>query len=71
MADRTQAQSGWYGHCKQVLRRFLAHSGIDEGQAQAIVENAAGGRSGSWTTPDVLVADTVNSRFTGGAGRTR
>lgn len=71
VADRTQAQSGWYGHCKQVLRWFLAHSGIDEGQAQAVVENAAGGRSGSWITPDVLVADTVSSRFTGGAGRTR
>lgn len=41
------------------------------GQAQAIVENAAGGRSGSWITPDVLVADTVSSRFAGGAGRTR
>ncbi|MGW4150157.1 hypothetical protein [Streptomyces albogriseolus] len=55
----------------QVLRWFLAHSGIDEGQAQAVVENAADGRFGSWITPDVLVADTVSSRFTGGAGRIR
>lgn len=44
VADRTQAESGWYGHCMQVLRWFLAYSGIDEGQAQDIVENAVGGR---------------------------
>ncbi len=47
VADRTRAESGWYGHCIQVLRRLLAYSGIDEGQAQAIVGKAVGGRFGA------------------------
>ncbi|GAA5215981.1 hypothetical protein GCM10023323_67190 [Streptomyces thinghirensis] len=71
VADRTQAESGWYGHCMQVLRWFLAYSGIDEDQAQAIVENAVGGRFGSWTAPDVPVVDAVSSRFASGVGETR
>ncbi|AWI33016.1 hypothetical protein DDW44_12380 [Streptomyces tirandamycinicus] len=68
VADRTQAESGWYGHCEQVLRWFLACNGIDEGQAQDIVRNAVGGRFGSWIAPDVPVVDAVSSRFAGGVG---
>ncbi|MFD5569458.1 hypothetical protein [Streptomyces cadmiisoli] len=68
VADRTQADSGWYGHCMQVLRWFLAYNGIDEEQAQEIVKNAVGGRFGSWIAPDVLVVDTVSSRFASGLG---
>ncbi|WP_239091487.1 hypothetical protein [Streptomyces sp. SID14478] len=71
VAERTHAESGWYRHCMQVLRWFLAYSGIDEGQAQAIVENAVGGRFGSWTAPDVPVVDAVSSRFAGGVGEIR
>ncbi|WP_228456003.1 hypothetical protein [Streptomyces durbertensis] len=63
VADRTQAESGWYGHCMQVLQWLLAYSGIDEGQAQEIVTNAVGGQFGSWIAPDVPVVDAVSSRF--------
>nr|WP_203607400.1 hypothetical protein [Streptomyces sp. SID11385] len=68
VADRTQAESGWYGHCMQVLRWFLARNGIDEGQAEEIVENAVGGRFGSWIAPDVSVIDAVSSRLARGVG---
>ncbi|WP_431993669.1 hypothetical protein [Streptomyces albogriseolus] len=63
VADKTRAESGWYGHCKQVLGWFLAYNGIDEERAREIVESAIGGRFGSWTAPDVVVVDTVSSRF--------
>lgn len=68
VADRTQAESGWYGHCMQVLRWFLAHNGIDQRRAEEIVNNAVGGRFDSWTAPDVLVVDAVSSRFAIGVG---
>ncbi|WP_338672259.1 hypothetical protein V1460_04440 [Streptomyces sp. SCSIO 30461] len=68
VADRAQAESGWYGHYMQVLRWFLAYNGIDEGQAREIVENAVGGRFGSWIAPDVPVVDAVSSRFASGMG---
>lgn len=71
VADRTQAESGWYGHCMQVLRWFLAYNGIDEGQAQDIVENAVGGRFSSWIAPEVPVVDAVSSQFARGVGGTR
>ncbi|MFJ2176949.1 hypothetical protein ACIOHE_29150 [Streptomyces sp. NPDC087851] len=71
VADRTQAESGWYGHCMQVLRWFLAYNGIDEGQAQEIVKNAVGGRFGSWIAPDVPAVDAVSSRFARGVGGIR
>ncbi|WP_228919646.1 hypothetical protein [Streptomyces sp. DH20] len=63
VADKTRAESGWYGHCKQVLGWFLAYNGIDEERAREIVESAVGSRFDSWTAPDVVVVDTVSSRF--------
>ncbi|MFG2557056.1 hypothetical protein [Streptomyces sp. NPDC048581] len=60
MADRTQAESGWYGHCIQVLEWFLAYNGIDEERAR---ESVVGGRFGSWIAPDVAVVEAVSSRF--------
>ncbi|MER8045255.1 hypothetical protein [Streptomyces sp. NPDC094032] len=63
VADRTRAHSGWYGHCMQVLEWFLAYSGIDEERAREIVESAVGGRFSSWAAPDVVLVDTVSSRF--------
>ncbi|MFB6560532.1 hypothetical protein ACFCYH_16880 [Streptomyces sp. NPDC056400] len=68
VADRTQADSGWYGHCMQVLRWFLAYNGMDEGQTREIVKNAVGGRFGSWISPDVRLVDEVSSRFARGVG---
>ncbi|WP_254711565.1 hypothetical protein [Streptomyces sp. TRM64462] len=55
----------------QVLRWFLAYSGIEECQAQEMVKNAVGGRFGSWIAPDVPVVDAVSSRFAKGVGGTR
>ncbi|MER5890010.1 hypothetical protein ABT160_39810 [Streptomyces sp. NPDC001941] len=66
VADRTQAESGWYGHCMQVLRWFLAYNGVDEGQAGRIVEDAVGGRFGSWIAPGGPVVDAVSVRFARG-----
>lgn len=63
VADRTQAESGWYGHGMQVLGWFLAYNGIGEDRAREIVESAVGGRFGSWIAPDVAVVDAVSSRF--------
>ncbi|MFK4152926.1 hypothetical protein ACI2LV_13225 [Streptomyces fungicidicus] len=71
VADRTQADSGWYGHCMQVLRWFLAYNGIDEGQAGEVVKNAVGGQFGSWIAPDVPVVDAVSSRFARDVGEIR
>ncbi|WP_251058673.1 MULTISPECIES: hypothetical protein [unclassified Streptomyces] len=71
MADRTQAESGWYSHCKHVLEWFLAYNGIEEERAREIVESAVGGRFGSWIEPDVAVVDVVSSRFARTVGGNR
>ncbi|MDG4857882.1 hypothetical protein P8605_06895 [Streptomyces sp. T-3] len=63
VADRTEAESGWYGHCMQVLHWFLASHGIPEERAKHIVENAVGGRFDSWMAPDATVVDEVSTRF--------
>jgi hypothetical protein len=68
VADRTQAASGWYGHCMQVLRWFLAYNGISDGRAEEIVRAAVGGRFRSWVAPDVPVVDAVSERFARGVG---
>lgn len=71
VADRTRAESGWYGHCEQVLQWFLADNGIGEGRGEEIVESAVGGRFGSWIAPDLSVVDAVSSRFANGVGEIR
>ncbi|MFC8290654.1 hypothetical protein ACFUJ0_07210 [Streptomyces sp. NPDC057242] len=63
VADRTHTDSGWYGHCKQVLGWFLARNGVEEKRAGEIVESAVGGRFGSWVEPDAAVVDAVSSQF--------
>jgi hypothetical protein len=63
VADRTQAESGWYGHCEQVLGWLLAYNGVEEGRAGDIVESAVGGRFGSWIAPDATVVDAVSAKF--------
>ncbi|BDH05304.1 hypothetical protein [Streptomyces seoulensis] len=70
VADRTHAESGWYGHCTQVLGWFLAYHGVEEDQAQEIIEKAVGGRFDSWIAPDVTTVDAVSSRFARGVGET-
>ncbi|MET7986563.1 MULTISPECIES: hypothetical protein [unclassified Streptomyces] len=63
VAERTQAESGWYGHCMQVLTWFLTRNGVDEERAREIVDGAVGGRFGSWIAPEATVVDSVSSRF--------
>ncbi|MET9532556.1 MULTISPECIES: hypothetical protein [unclassified Streptomyces] len=63
VADRTRAESGWYGHCMQVLAWFLTCSGVDQERAREIVESAVGGLFGSWIAPDAAVVDSASSRF--------
>ncbi len=63
VADRTQAESGWYRHCMQVLTWFLTRNGIPQERAREIVESAVGGRFDSWVAPDATVVDSVSSRF--------
>ncbi|MGW6742588.1 hypothetical protein ACWGDX_18020 [Streptomyces sp. NPDC055025] len=70
VADRTQAESGWYGHCEQVLGWFLAYNGVGDERAREIVEGAIGGRFGSWIAPDVTVVDAVGSQFARSLGET-
>ncbi|MFI6350616.1 hypothetical protein [Streptomyces sp. NPDC050560] len=63
VADRTAAESGWYGHCMQVLGWFLARHGIDEERAVRIVRDSVGGRFESWVAPDAAAVDTASTSF--------
>ncbi|MFI8823813.1 hypothetical protein [Streptomyces sp. NPDC053431] len=63
VAARTEAESGWYGHCMQVLAWFLTYNGVDEERAREVVESAVGGRFDSWIAPEATVVDAVSSRF--------
>lgn len=69
VADRTEAESGWYGHCMQVLHWFLASYGLPEDRAERLVESAAGGRFDSWVAPDATVVDEVSARFARAIGQ--
>jgi hypothetical protein len=71
VADRTQAESGWYTHSMQVLAWFLTYNGIDEERARKIVETSVGGQFDSWIAPDATVVDEVGSRFARTVGEKR
>jgi hypothetical protein len=61
--DRTGSGDAWYGHCQQVLTWFLTRWGVDPEAARGQVEEAIGGRFGSWTTPERTVVDGVAERL--------
>ncbi|MEU5403176.1 hypothetical protein ABZ348_28235 [Streptomyces sp. NPDC005963] len=63
VADRSEAQSGWHGHCEQVLSWFLAHQGLPHDRAREIVTAAVDNSFESWRAPDQRVITTVSSRF--------
>ncbi|MGW2874350.1 Fic family protein [Kitasatospora sp. NPDC001225] len=65
VADRTGAESGWYGHCRQVLEWFLGYWGVAPEPAERLVRQAVGGRFKSWTAPDTVLADEVAERLVG------
>ncbi|MFI8454870.1 cell filamentation protein Fic [Kitasatospora sp. NPDC085464] len=63
VADRTCGDSGWYGHCKQVLTWFLARWGVAPDTARELVEEAVGGRFTSWVSPDTVLVHEVAERL--------
>ncbi|MFI0939295.1 Fic family protein [Streptomyces sp. NPDC021020] len=64
VGDRTEGASGWYGHCRQVLRWYLTRWEIPDARAAELVEQAVGGRFRSWCSPDPATADEVAVRLT-------
>jgi hypothetical protein len=69
VAERTEAQSGWYGHCMQVLGWYLTCHGFAEDQARRLVEATASGWFEIWTAPDELAVYAVSTRFATAVGR--
>ncbi|CAN3985695.1 Fic family protein [Kitasatospora purpeofusca] len=65
VADRTGAESGWYGHCLQVLGWFLGRWGVAPEPAARLVRQAVGGRFSSWTAPDTALAEDIAERLVG------
>ncbi|GHF39453.1 hypothetical protein GCM10018790_16580 [Kitasatospora xanthocidica] len=63
VADRSGGESGWYGHCHQVLGWFLARWGVAAGTAEELVQQAIGGRFHSWSSPDTALVGEVAERL--------
>ena len=63
VVDRTGAGDAWYAHCEQVLGWFLTRWGVPAATAEALVEEAIGGRFESWTGPDPDVLGDVAQRL--------
>lgn len=61
--DRTGGESGWYGHCDQVLTWFLSRWEVAPDTAREMVEQAIGGRFESWTSPDAALVEDVAERL--------
>ncbi|MQS16554.1 Fic family protein [Streptomyces kaniharaensis] len=59
VVDRTGAESGWYGHCHEVLTWFLNRWGFEPEPAR----QAIGGRFKSWTAPKLVLIDDVAERI--------
>ncbi|GAA1270363.1 hypothetical protein GCM10009665_68350 [Kitasatospora nipponensis] len=59
VVERTQAESGWYGHCELVLEWFLTFAGLTPERAAAAVQNVIGGRFESWSQPDPQLVETL------------
>lgn len=63
VVDRTGCESGWYGHCDQVLTWFLSRWGVAPDVARDMVRRAIGGRFESWTGPDTVLIEDVVERL--------
>ncbi len=63
VVGRTHATDAWYTHCAQVLIWFLTRWGIPPERAGVLVEEAIGGRFGSWAEPAGTVIDDVAGRL--------
>ncbi|MCU7731173.1 Fic family protein [Actinoplanes sp. KI2] len=61
VVDRTGAESGWQGHCGQVLGWFLTAAGIPADRHAGLIGDAIGGRFHSWVRPsDMEIADVAD-----------
>jgi len=61
VVDRTGAESGWHGHCGQVLGWFLTAAGVPAEQHKALIGDAIGGRFHSWVRPSGMeIADVAD-----------
>lgn len=63
VSDRTGADSGWHGHCRQVLTWFLTRWEVAPEAAQALIDQAIGGRFRSWTSPETVLVDDIAERL--------
>ncbi|WP_328396947.1 hypothetical protein [Nocardia sp. NBC_00416] len=63
VVDRTGAGDAWYRHCAQVLTWFSARWGVAGDSAQRLVDEAIGGRFGSWVGPAETVVDDIAERI--------
>lgn len=71
VVDRTGAGDVWYGHCAQVLTWFLVRWKVPKTRADRLVEQAIGGRFGSWTEPDEAVVEAVAEELARSVGEFR
>lgn len=63
VVDRTDAGDAWYSHCEQVLTWYLTRWGVRAATAEALVEEAIGGRFESWSGPEPHVVKNVAQRL--------
>lgn len=63
VVDRTGHGSGWHRHCAQVLTWFLQRWNVPAEVAEALVDEAIGGRFHSWTSPETVLVDDVAERL--------
>jgi hypothetical protein len=69
VAARTKAESGWYGHCHQVIGWLLTVAAIPEDRHDQLISEAIGGRFESWIQPEPRlvneIADELARRLSG------
>ncbi|MCC2313651.1 hypothetical protein [Cellulomonas xiejunii] len=63
VVERTNAESGWYRHCRQVLGWFLSAAGVPEREHRALLDEALDGRFHSWSEPAPGVVEGVAGRL--------
>jgi hypothetical protein len=61
--DRTRCESGWHGHCMQVLGWFLTAAGIPRERHDALIDDAIGGRFRSWVVPSTADITAIAERL--------
>lgn len=63
--DRTGPGDAWYAHCRQVLTWFLTRWEVAPRTADTLVEEAIGGRFGSWIAPEGKLVHEVAEQLAG------